>query len=200
MGNPSDPVGGTNVATSWGEDVVSRVVGIYASLAAAEADGRLEAGQLAALTTGSLWVKQTTAAGMWQRIHTLPAVDRLTAQDPIGTTEFVEVASLTIAAGTAAIQSIHVDAFSQWEVPTATGVRIRVDISDNGGSTYDIGDDVFWTDVAASDRAAVAGFHTIDPPAVPSGNFVARVMARAGSTDAILSGGWVRALVFPYLP
>lgn len=71
MANPGGVTAGNTIEESWGDAVVSRVVGIYASLAAAESDGRTDIGAIVTLTDGTTWIKQSGTALDWRELlHT----------------------------------------------------------------------------------------------------------------------------------
>ena len=103
MGNPAQVTASTTIATNWGNDVVSRVVGVYASLAAAEADGRTYDGAVIGLTDGSVWYRWTD----WHRISSWATGGWQTPVDLTGTAAQSIVffpSSLSVTSGSATMK------------------------------------------------------------------------------------------------
>lgn len=120
MANPTDVSDGSIIEESWGDAVVSRVVGIYSSLAAAEADGRTDVGAVVTLTNGEAWVKQSATALDWER---------LLATNQIGTvTDF----NFTIDASVASIKLAGAAG-----LPIETVMLAYIQFEDSGDDDHD---------------------------------------------------------------
>lgn len=134
MGNPNTVSTAQTIATAWGNDVVSRVVGVYASLAAAETDGRTDDGAVISLTDGSVWLRWVK----WHRIFPVAlsadfdAVDltlEATVEELVPDTEIMSL-------GDGAAVFISAIATCQVTVVVASKVQIRIGLSRTGTSTW----------------------------------------------------------------
>ncbi len=194
MANPTGVTAGTLITETWGDAVVSRVVGIYASTAAAETDGRTEAGAVIALSDGTVWVKVTTTSGNWARLHTLAGFDEPSDITP-GTTSWNDFGSVTIAAGTA--RSMHCIAQASFTVSSVTtaNVEAQIQISRDGGSAYAGGSIQYYDSVAANKTISLTHMRTI----APTGDWVAKLRVKSNQTDTTWESGIIIAQVLPNL-
>ena len=194
MANPTGVTAGTLITETWGDAVVSRVVGIYASTAAAETDGRTEAGALIALTDGTLWLKVSSTSGNWARIHSMGGYDEPSAVTPSAST-WTDFGSVTIVAGTARV--MHIIAHSALTVSSTTSANVdsHIRISVNGGTTWAGGPIQTHDGVTNNVNIANAAARTI----IPTGNIVVTHRVRSTQANTTFDHGVLTVQVHPNL-
>lgn len=138
MGNPAQVTTAQTIATAWGNDVVSRVVGIYTSIAAAETDGRAETGAVITLTDGSIWMYWGTT---WRRVSPQRKGAAFSEYELTSTSiqQIFPSAVLITSMGDGALATIEGIATCQITVAVAAEVEIRMALSRSGESTWSTG-------------------------------------------------------------
>lgn len=134
MANPTTVSIGTTIAPSWGNAVVSRVVGIYASLAAAETDGRTDDGALVTLSNGTLWFRWGSD---WHRVWTIATGTTDTAYELTQTAiQDLVAAAVVCGRGDQVQVMVTASAVCQVTVAVASLVEVRIGLSRTGGSSW----------------------------------------------------------------
>lgn len=192
MANPTGVTAGTAITETWGDAVVSRVVGIYASTSAAETDGRTEKGALVSLSSdGSLWIKRSTAAGDWARVHPWSSAEAFASSFTAPST-FTNYLTQTFALSPNFYKmNIHARATISIQSVTACRVLALVQISTNGGAAFG-GGTIYEVNCAASDYRTLNVGHFLKG-VTPTGSVQARVRLRSTVTNTTIPGGFIEA-------
>lgn len=197
MSNPVAVVAGTDVEASWGNAVRSRVVGIYADLSAAETDGVTEAGRLAVLTDGSVWVKVTATSGDWARLTPIVKRDDMADVTPAASSWTQYGATLTLPAGTNRLMWIEAHFQARIVPGTAADVQWRIAVSHDGGTSW-VNSHVMRYDSVPTDYLPIAQSHA--KSATPTGDIQVKVEVNSTQADTLFEQGNLFAKVHPDLP
>ena len=196
MANPTGVTAGDQATETWADAVVSRVVGIYASTAAAETDGRTEKGALITLSTdGSVWVKRSTIAGDWARVDTHSVFADI-SDHTTGATSLTTIHTETITGYSGVECTVQASAMLVFDVNTAADCELMIKISQNGGLSYSLGDIMDNEGLAANNRVSCAAQHGRQN-ITPTGDILVEVQVRSTQSDTDFIRGSLRVDVAP---